>query len=59
MENGEFEVSRGPVQVGYRILRRVTDRYTSLVEGIQRGLDTMEDDQIMKVLTVVTVIFLP
>lgn len=43
-EEGQLEVSRGSVHLAYRILRRVTDRYTSLVEGLQRGLDQMEDE---------------
>ncbi len=41
---GQVEVGRGPAHVAYRILRRVTDRYTSLVEGLQLGLDAMEDE---------------
>lgn len=44
MGKGELDMSRGPAHVTYRILRRATDRYTTLVEGLQRGLDIMEDE---------------
>lgn len=43
-ERGEIELARGPTYLAYHILRRVTDRYTHLVEGLQRGLDSMEDE---------------
>jgi Mg2+ and Co2+ transporter CorA len=42
--NGNLDMSRGSTHVAYRILRRVTDRYTKLVEGIQSGLDEMEQE---------------
>jgi magnesium transporter len=43
-ESGAIEIARGPTHVAYRILRRVTDRYTKLVEGLERGIDVMEDE---------------
>jgi magnesium transporter len=43
-ENGTIDVSRGPAHVAYRIVRRVTDRYTNLIEGLERRLDAMEDE---------------
>ena len=43
-ESGEVELASGSAHVAYRILRRVTDRYTNLVEGLQRRLDAMEDE---------------
>ena len=43
-QSGEVEMARGPAHVAYRILRRVTDRYTNLVEGLERGIDAMEDE---------------
>lgn len=107
--DGKLDVARGSAHILYRIIWRVTDRYTSLIEGVEGTLDVMEDEmfenprdalleeligfgrnlkrlasltalyrdltddlmngyisvtshrlnQIMKVLTVVTVIFLP
>ena len=41
---GGIEVARGPTHLAYRILRRVTDRYTSLVEGMELGIENMEDE---------------
>jgi len=43
-KNGNLDMSRGSTHTAYRILRRVTDRYTKLVEGIQSGLDEMEQE---------------
>jgi magnesium transporter len=43
-QSGEVEMARGPAHVAYRILRRVTDRYTNLVEGLERGIYAMEDE---------------
>jgi magnesium transporter len=43
-QSGDVEMARGPAHVAYRILRRVTDRYTNLVEGLERGIDAMEDE---------------
>lgn len=37
-------MARGATHVAYRILRRMTDRYTSLVEGMELGIETMEDE---------------
>jgi magnesium transporter len=45
-ENGTLDVSRGPAHVAYRIVRWVTDRYTNLIEGLERRLDTMEDEML-------------
>lgn len=41
---GAINLARGPAYVTYRIVRRITDRYTNLVEGLERGLDAMEDE---------------
>ena len=43
-ENGDLELAQGPAHVAYRILRLVTDRYTNLVEGLEQGIDKMEDE---------------
>jgi magnesium transporter len=43
-ENGLVNLSRGSSYVAYRILRRVTDRYTRLVEGLEEKLEEMEKD---------------
>ena len=43
-ENGKLDLARGPVHVAYQVLRRVTDRYTKLVEGLEQGIDVMEDE---------------
>ncbi len=43
-ENGGLDLSNGSVHAAYRVVRRVTDRYTHLVEGLQRRLDSMEDE---------------
>ena len=43
-ENGELNLVRGSAHITYRILRRITDRYTKLVEGLQDKLDVMEDE---------------
>ena len=43
-EQGKFEVARGPSHIVYRILRRMTDRYTAVVEGLEDRLETMEDE---------------
>ena len=42
--DGKLDVARGSAHVLYRIVRRVTDRYTSLIEGLERRLDVMEDE---------------
>jgi magnesium transporter len=34
----------GAAHVLYRVIRRVTDRYTHLIEGLERKLDVMEDE---------------
>ena len=43
-QSGDVEMARGPAHVAYRVLRRITDRYTNLVEGLERGIDAMEDE---------------
>ena len=43
-ENNKLDVARGSTHITYHILRRVTDRYTKLVEGLQERLDAMEDE---------------
>ena len=43
-ENGELDMSREPTHVAYRILRRITDRYTKIVEGFEHRLDAAEDE---------------
>ena len=42
--DGKTDVARGSAHVLYRIIRRVTDRYTHLIEGLERKLDVMEDE---------------
>jgi magnesium transporter len=42
--SGELDVSRGPAHVLYRIARRVTDRYTKIVLGLELRLDELEDE---------------
>jgi magnesium transporter len=42
--NRGIDVPAGSAHVAYRVLRRITDRYTHLVEGLQRRLDEMEDE---------------
>jgi len=37
-------MARGPAHVAYRILQPVTDRYNNLAEGLERGIDVMEDE---------------
>ena len=41
-ESGQLKLTRGPTHVAYRILRRVTDRYTYKVEGVEQKLDDIE-----------------
>lgn len=41
---GEVDVDRGPAHVLYRIARRVTDRYTKIVLGLELRLDELEDE---------------
>jgi len=41
---GEVDVGRGPAHVLYRIARRVTDRYTKIVLGLELRLDELEDE---------------
>lgn len=43
-EGGEIAITRGPAYITYRIVRLITDRYTNLVEGLERGIDEMEDE---------------
>jgi magnesium transporter len=41
-ENGDVKLSRGPVHVAYRILRRISDRYTKVVEELEQKLEDSE-----------------
>lgn len=41
-ENGKLQLSRGPSHITYRILRRITDRYTNLVEDMEQKLEEIE-----------------
>ena len=40
--NGNEMLSRGPAHVACRIIRRITDRYTNVVEGMEQKLDDIE-----------------
>jgi magnesium transporter len=42
--SGNLDLSRGPAHVLYRIARRVTDRYTKIVLGLELRLDELEDE---------------
>ena len=44
VRDGKLDVTRGSAHVLYRIVRRVTDRFTSLIEGLESRLDVMEDE---------------
>jgi magnesium transporter len=44
VEKGDVDITRGPVHVAYKILRRVTDRYTALIEGFEHQLELLEDE---------------
>lgn len=39
---GDVKLSRGPAHAAYRILRRITDRYTNVVEDMEQKLDDIE-----------------
>ncbi len=41
-ESGNAKLSRGPTHVAYRILRRITDRYTKVVEELEQKLEDSE-----------------
>ena len=41
-DNGNLDLSHGPAHVAYRILRRITDRYTGLIEDIEQKLEDIE-----------------
>ncbi len=41
-ENGKLQLSRGPAHITYRILRRISDRYTNLVEDLEQKLEEIE-----------------
>jgi magnesium transporter len=45
-EQGKINLARGPTQVTYQVLRRVTDRYTQLVESLQIGLEEIEEEML-------------
>jgi len=40
--NGNVMLSRGPAHVAYRIIRRITDRYTNVVDNLEQKLDDAE-----------------
>ena len=40
--NGNVKLSRGPAHVAYRILRRISDRYTKVVEELEQKLEDSE-----------------
>lgn len=42
--NGKLDISRGPAHIAYQVLRRIADRYTTVVEGLEQRLGTMEDE---------------
>ncbi len=41
-DNGNIQLSRGPSHVTYRILRRISDRYTKVVEDLEQKLEDSE-----------------
>jgi len=41
-ENGGVKLSRGPAHVAYRVLRRISDRYTKVVEELEQKLEDSE-----------------
>ena len=43
-EQGDLEVTQGSAHIVYRILRRITDRYTAAVEVMEQRLEAMEDE---------------
>ena len=43
-EQGNFNAGQGAAHIVYRILRRVTDRYTIIVESFEGQLETAEDE---------------
>jgi len=43
-DNGDIKLSRGPAYLAYRILLKVTDRYTKLVEGLEQKLEVIEQE---------------
>ena len=43
-EQGEINLAQGPAHVTYQVVRRGTDRYTNLVEGLQTGLEDIEEE---------------
>jgi magnesium transporter len=43
-DNGNLDLSRGPAHVAYRILRRITDRYTGLIEDLEQKLEDIEGE---------------
>lgn len=46
--DADVDAARGPAHITYRIVRRVTDRYTGVIEGLDRTLDTVEDEMFQK-----------
>jgi len=44
VEAGTLKLERGPVHAAYRIVRRLTDRYTGIVSGVDRKLDELENE---------------
>ena len=43
-EQDEINLAQGSAQVTYRVLKRVTDRYTNLVEALEIGLEEIEQE---------------
>jgi magnesium transporter len=43
-DNGNLYLSLGPAHAAYRILRRMTDRYTGLIEDLEQKLEDIEGE---------------
>ena len=41
-DNGNLNLSHGPVHVAFRILQRITGRYTGLIEGMEQKIEDIE-----------------
>lgn len=44
IKNSNHNPSQGPAHIAYLILRQATDRYTTIVEGLESRIDDMEDE---------------
>jgi magnesium transporter len=44
VETGNLKLSRGPAYIAYHALRRITDRYTLMIEGLDERLDAIEEE---------------